>query len=570
MKKLTRTFLLLIASSVGLAFAAPTAEAHFPWLDKAADGKVVLFFGEDLTDRTYHLPESLQAFPLQHHHDGQVTDLELVAVDTDAMVGLQSADPAAADGLVYGEKVYGDFRGSTLVYYVQHFLGADPQAWSKLSAGGEGLQVSLAPAESGLAATVLWHGKPLPAVDVKLFCADGHEEASKTTNAEGVVAFAKDDLEGGLNALMVGLTEPASETPKRAASINYLTATFYWEAESAAGAAEKADATKKVVAMKKKADSPIADSGVAVVASGLPEMPAELTSFGAAIAGRTIFLYGGHTGSAHSYSTAEQSNQLWGLNLDKPAAWQVVSTDERLQGLALVPAGANSLLRVGGFTALNAEGEEHRLQSQDEVKRYDADKNEWTVLPSLPEPRSSTAAAVIGNEVYVVGGWELSEGKPNWLKTAWKLDFAAADPKWVAIAAPGFQRRAIAVAAHQGQIYVIGGMTNEDGPSTATNVYDPQSNTWSEGPSLVGDSMTGFGCAAYAVGGRLYVSTVSGNVQRLSVDGKKWEIVTEYDPGRFFHAMLPDSDSSLLMIGGANMSVGKFTELDRVTIADSE
>lgn len=309
------------------------------------------------------------------------------------------------------------------------------------------------------------------------------------------------------------------------------------------------------------------DGSVTVRESKLPELEESVTSFGAAVAKGKLLVYGGHTGHAHSYSTAEQSNQFLSLDLAKPIQWTKLPSGPRLQGLALVPY-KNSVIRIGGFTAKNAEGEEHDLQSQATVAKFDLETGKWSELAPLPEPRSSHEAAVVGSKVYVVGGWALSggDGQTQWHSTAWSMDLNDQNPQWKPIADPNFQRRAAAVVQHDDKVYLIGGMDSKSGPSTATEIYDPKTDTWTHGPKLDGDSMTGFGCAARSIAGQLYVSTISGTVQRLTKDGKKFEVVGKLDPGRFFHHMLPIDANKLVLVGGANMSIGKFTELDIIEI----
>ena len=184
------------------------------------------------------------------------------------------------------------------------------------------------------------------------------------------------------------------------------------------------------------------------------------------------------------------------------------------------------LYRIGGFTAQNAEGEDHELVSQDTVACYEPGSEIWTPMPPLPECRSSHDAAVVGDSIYVVGGWKMADGDHHWHTTAWKLDPASDKPKWEAIAEPPFQRRALALAAHNNKLYVVGGMQNEGGPTTAVAIYDPAKNEWSEGPklfvkaaakpkdgekprrSMSSGAMAGFGASAFATGGSLYVTTV--------------------------------------------------------------
>jgi N-acetylneuraminic acid mutarotase len=230
-------------------------------------------------------------------------------------------------------------------------------------------------------------------------------------------------------------------------------------------------------------------------------------------------------------------------------------------------AHGGKVYRLGGFIARNEEGEEHDLQSQADAVAFNPASKAWEPLPNLPEPRSSFDAAVLADKIYVVGGWALSgSDESQWHETAYSIALSDKDPQWQALPQPPFQRRALAVAAYQNRIYAIGGMQQKGGPTTKVAIFDPQENTWSEGPALPGEPMEGFGCSAFATGGRLYVSTISGQLLRLGEDGGKWEPVTKLERARFFHRMLPLDDQHLVLFGGASMSEGKFGEVDVIEV----
>ncbi len=221
------------------------------------------------------------------------------------------------------------------------------------------------------------------------------------------------------------------------------------------------------------------------------------------------------------------------------------------------------VILLGGFTALNAEGEEHDLASQASVHAYDLKSGQWSELPALPEARSSHEAAIIGDTIYVVGGWNMSSGETTWHTTGWKMDLTAAKPEWQPIAKPPFVRRAMATVAHDGKLFVLGGMNEKGGPTKAVAIYDPTSDQWSDAPELLGkEAMAGFGAAGWSVASGLIVTTYEGDIQRWNDQEQQWQSLGKSADARFFHRLLPLDNSRLVSLGGANMEEGKFLNLE--------
>lgn len=295
-----------------------------------------------------------------------------------------------------------------------------------------------------------------------------------------------------------------------------------------------------------------------------PALEKGITSFGSATVGDHLYVYGGHFGQAHHYSQEGQSGEFRRLNLANPASgWESLPGGPKLTGLALV-AHNGKLYRIGGFTAKNTDAQEESLWSQNSFARFDPSQGQWEELAPLPEGRSSHDAAVVGDVLYVVGGWEMQPGaEAKWHKTAWSCDLSQPVLKWTALPEFPFERRAVSLAGWNGKLFVLGGMQSNDGITTAVAVYDPASRTWSSGPSLLGAGMDGFGTASFACNGQLFASTMSGSVQRLAADGSKWEFVSQLDKPRFFHRLLPFRND-LVFVGGASMSTGKITEFERL------
>ncbi len=543
------------------AVASDRVSAHFPWLATDDQSHAVMWFGESTDDRAYPMPAKVRGIELKC--DGDDATLAMDAVDSGSLVGIKSNAAINSKHEIFGSVTYGLYHGTKLTYHVEHLPGSDASAWPTSPRKDAPMQAVVTPNESGgVNVSVLRDGKPMSDTEVKLFCGEGHEEASKKTDGIGMVSFSSDEVEPGLNAIMVSITDNDAkgtyDDAQYTSATDYLTATFYI-------------GDGKLDSVKSNQPAPQVDpnSGASVAPSGLPDLPEELTSFGAAIAGDKVYVYGGHTGSAHSYSIDEQSDRFWCLDLgDTANGWQKLSSGPSLQGLALVAMG-DRVIRIGGFTAMNKAGEDHDLQSQSSVAVYDPASQAWSDLPSLPEARSSLDAAVLGNKVYVFGGWNLrgDSDESQWHSTAWSLDLSDASAKWQPLASPTFQRRAISVAALDGKLFVIGGMQADGGPTTKVDVYDPASDSWTVGHPIPGSGMSGFGSSAFATGGHLYVSTMDGFVHGLADDQKLWTTIAKADPARFFHRMLPTDDSHLLMIGGANMEIGKFVQIDRISLA---
>ncbi|WP_254510490.1 DUF3386 family protein [Anatilimnocola floriformis] len=312
-----------------------------------------------------------------------------------------------------------------------------------------------------------------------------------------------------------------------------------------------------------KADSP------AVSHKELPAIKVGVTSAGAAIAGGNLYVYGGHMGSAHNYSADQQTGALLRLNLAKPEAWEEVSTGPKRTGLAMV-GYKGQVYRIGGWESRNDKGEKWLLYSSKDFSRFDPATGKWTELTPMPRGRSSHDAAIVGDHLYVVGGWELNgEGDGDWHNTALVCDLSQEKLAWKEIAKPEFFRRALAVAGYQGKLYVLGGMTNDNEVTQAVSIYDPKSDKWSEGPKLPGSGMAAFGPSAFGGNDGLYCTVQDGSLLRLSNDGKSWEKAATLKHPRFFHRLVISDDQQILVVAGTSRT-GKTTETEAIRFGGPE
>jgi N-acetylneuraminic acid mutarotase len=297
--------------------------------------------------------------------------------------------------------------------------------------------------------------------------------------------------------------------------------------------------------------SKAASSADAITARGIPPLPEPLASFGAAVADGYLYVYSGHIGGEHEHSKDNLSQHFLRVALDG-GEWEELPMQTPLQGLPLA-AHDGKLYRVGGLNARNTDVEKEDLHSVAEFACFDPATNEWTALAPLPEPRSSHDAVVIGDVMYVAGGWTLSgSSKGKWIDTAWAYDLSQRDGQWQAIPSPGFRRRALALAEWQGKLVALGGMTEDHDISRSVDVLDLERGEWSKLAELPGEGMDGFGLSAWNLDGKLYASGTQESMYRLSDDGKKWEAVLKLTPPRFFHRLVPGDDGTVLIVGGAS------------------
>jgi N-acetylneuraminic acid mutarotase len=278
-------------------------------------------------------------------------------------------------------------------------------------------------------------------------------------------------------------------------------------------------------------------------------LPKAVASFGAAVTGHWLYVLGGHVGEEHHHSAANLSSFFMRLNLLDRTTWEILPGGVGLQSVALV-AHEGRVFRIGGMRALNDAGEPERLESVAEVACFDPSTRTWKPLPDLPEARSSHDAVVHEGKIYVAGGWTLNGASDDarWLNTAHVLDLAKSDPKWESLPAAPFQRRAAAVTAADGKLYVIGGIGTNRKPSKQVDVLDLRAGKWSAGPELADN---GFGAAAASMGNQVYLSGLDGVVHKLDAGAQRWVSAGRLMFPRFFHRLLPAGSGELLAVGGA-------------------
>lgn len=544
-----------VVGALALWFAAGTAQAHFIWVKtEEADGQrqAVMVFGEDAFDELYHLPERVAGAEMwRRPADGDRTRVETEQVETDERIGLVGPIEAPAPFVLEITQKYGVYGGALLTYYAKH-VNVDSNSQLQAVEPSEDLKFDIVPrAKDGeLQLTVLWNGEPQADANVTVTVGDGEMMDLKTDDEGTVTVKPKTE---GLAMVLANVVDKsqsgAFDDEDYNGSAHYGTLTFEWRQAESDTADTADDATSQQ--------------------STLPPLPEAISSFGGAVCDGWLYVYSGHIGTEHEHSAANLSQHFRRVPVDGSGPWEKLPMEEPLQGLALVAHGGK-LYRVGGLTARNATVEQEAdLHSTDAFSSFDPTTKEWTTLASLPDARSSHNAVVIGDKLYVVGGWTLAgEAEGQWIDHSLVYDFNDPGAGWQKLPEQSFQRRALAAGQWQGKLAVLGGMDDEHSITQDVEVFDPATRQWAQAAELPGRGMAGFGLSAWNLDGQLYACGFQGRLYRLDHDGTAWEEVARLDTPRFFHQLLPGGDDELLAVGGASRE-GHLTSIEQIDVGES-
>jgi N-acetylneuraminic acid mutarotase len=327
----------------------------------------------------------------------------------------------------------------------------------------------------------------------------------------------------------------------------------------------KDDHVEKKKSSPKPKSAPAPSAGAAI----LPPLPEPVASFGGVVSNGWLYIYGGHTGEEHEHSAANLSKHFRRIQLEGGKEWQDLSMETALQGLPLVAHGGK-IYRVGGLDIRNPTIKDTEdLHSSAEFAEYDPATNKWTALTPLPAARSSHNAVVMGDKLYVAGGWRLEGKSPGaWEPDALVYDFAKPESGWQKLPEPEFKRRALGLGEWKGELFVIGGMDEKNKISMEVYSFDPATGKWTKGPNLPGAGMAGFGLSAWNLDGNLYVCGVRGVLYRLNDTGSAWEEAGRVETPRFFHQLVPAPHGGLMVVGGASID-GHLATSERVEMNHS-
>jgi hypothetical protein len=162
-------------------------------------------------------------------------------------------------------------------------------------------------------------------------------------------------------------------------------------------------------------------------------------------------------------------------------AWTAIANLPHANGGGVSHAGTTTdgtdIFLAGGY--ISNAGNTGQIFGTTEVYQYDVSANSYTALPALPQARAAGALEYLDGDLHFVSGTNLARtADPT---THWVLDLANLGAGWVVAAPLPAGRNHAGSAVIGGELYVVGGQTGHDAASVTHDtawVYNPGTNAW--------------------------------------------------------------------------------------------
>lgn len=195
------------------------------------------------------------------------------------------------------------------------------------------------------------------------------------------------------------------------------------------------------------------------------------------------------------------------------------------------------------------------------VEFADATGDSWTAKASMHVARAGLGVAVVDGKIYAIGGATqalqnvpyANVGGSGFVATNEQYD--PATDAWTFKEPMPTPRFNFAIAACQGKLYCIGGVSN-NGTANANEVYDPKTDSWEAKAPIP----TGGGLQASVVGGKIYLiggsATSASTVNYVyDVAADSWSAKTAM-PYSTSHYASTAADDKMYVLGGVDLLAG--------------
>ncbi len=191
----------------------------------------------------------------------------------------------------------------------------------------------------------------------------------------------------------------------------------------------------------------------------------------------------------------------------------------------------------------------------------------WVALPDAPTSRGEVSAARIGDDVYVVGGFDASGHTSNVVQ---RVNLRT--QRWSSAAAMPQALNHMSAVGYRGRLYVVGGYGSPGDSSTGATRgfwrYDPATGRWTSMPDApVARAAAGaavLGHRLYVAGGRNDATSALSSLAIFDFDTGRWTLGPSLVHPRE-HVAAVAAAGSVWVLGGRALGLGSFTYAERYT-----
>jgi N-acetylneuraminic acid mutarotase len=198
------------------------------------------------------------------------------------------------------------------------------------------------------------------------------------------------------------------------------------------------------------------------------QMPTARSGLGLAVVDDKIYAIGGYYGD---------KNEEYGLVAD---TWTTKKPMPTPRGDFAIAVFGDKIYTFGGL--INAGQWTTELTDVNEV--YDPATDTWTTKTSMPTPKAGSSASVVDGKIYLIGGFTYSAGTHQTSNENLVYDPLA--DSWTTKTSIPTPTLDYATAVVDNKIYVISGTASaySDNLIDLNQIYDPKTDTWSQGTPI--------------------------------------------------------------------------------------
>lgn len=193
----------------------------------------------------------------------------------------------------------------------------------------------------------------------------------------------------------------------------------------------------------------------------------------------------------------------------------------------------------------------------------------WKTLPEMPTPRTEVTSAIIGNEIYVIGGFE--EGRVtsdvveifNVMNNTWRIGYPLPVPLHHAVAI-GFEEN----------IYVFGGYMDGWIAVDTTYIFNTEDEVWKEGQNMprakaaftaqvINKKIFTIGGASTIIENGRQIEVVLGINEYFDLETGIWQEVMSMPTPRE-HLASAKIDGKIFVFGGRSLTLNTNTNINEV------